>query len=358
MLKKKNLVLLFGGQSSEHDISRISATTIATHVDKRAYAVIPVGITREGSWLLYEGALENIKDPDWMEGCPKAVLSPDGVDKALLVEREGRWDKVPVDVVFPVLHGLYGEDGSVQGLLELARIPYVGCGILASSISMDKLYTKIVVENLGIRQARYVKAALEDVVDVADLVEEVEEKLGYPVFVKPANAGSSMGVSKAEDEDSLQEAIAVAFEHDRKILIEERIVGREIECAVLGNYNPKASGVGEILAAADFYDFDAKYNNAQSQTVISPKLPEDVEETVRESAVSIFKAVDGTGLARVDFFLEQGSNELVFNEINTMPGFTGISMYPMLWKAQGVELRELVETLLNLAFQRMDRNGR
>lgn len=355
-MKKLNLVLLFGGQSSEHEISRISATNIAKNIDTSRYEVYPVGITKEGQWLLLSGDFDDMLNPEWFKKGTPAFLSPDATKKGLYVFEKETPKMIPVDVVFPALHGLYGEDGSIQGLLELAQIPYVGCGILASSVSMDKLYTKIIVETLGIRQAKYVKACKEDAnasERYKETVKEVEEKLGYPVFVKPSNAGSSVGVSKATDQSSLITAIELAFQHDRKILIEENISGREMECAVLGNYNPKASGIGEILAAAEFYDFDAKYNNADSKTVISPKIEKELSEAIRSAAVKIFKAVDGTGLARVDFFLENGTNDIVFNEINTLPGFTDISMYPMLWEEKGMKKEQLVDKLISLAFQRV-----
>ena len=257
-------------------------------------------------------------------------------------------------MAFPVLHGLYGEDGTVQGIFELAKIPYVGCGVLASAVSMDKLYTKIIVDDLGIRQAAYVPVMrwkMEK--DIDAVVAQVESRFQYPVFVKPSNAGSSRGVSKAENREGLVAALKEAAKHDRKILVEETIVGHEVECAVLGGGQKpvKASGVGEILAAAEFYDFDAKYNNEESRTVIGPELPGDSAERVREAAAKIFNAVDGYGLSRVDFFVTK-EGEVIFNEINTMPGFTAISMYPMLWEAAGIPKAELVERLISLAFER------
>jgi D-alanine-D-alanine ligase len=260
-----------------------------------------------------------------------------------------------VDVVFPALHGLYGEDGTVQGILELAGIPYVGCGVVASAVSMDKLFTKIIVDSLkNIRQAKYVALRRCELKDMDAAVAKVEESLPYPVFIKPSNAGSSKGVSKASDREQLVEGLREAALHDEKILVEETIIGRELECAVLGGENPKASGVGEILAAesADFYDFDAKYNNAESKTDVNPSLPEGKEEEIRHAATEIFKAVDGFGLSRVDFFLEKDTNEVVFNEINTLPGFTAISMYPMLWANKGLDKKTLVGKLIQSAFTR------
>lgn len=356
---KKTVAVLFGGQSSEHEVSCKSACTIVEAMDKEKYNVLLIGITKEGRWL-HVDHVNRIKDGSWYKSIRSAVLSPDAGMKSVLVfsntETEGNAavSMIGVDVVFPALHGLFGEDGTVQGLLELAKIPYVGCGVLASAVSMDKLYTKMIVERLGIRQAKYVEVRRHELEgDAQDaVIARVEEKLSYPVFVKPSNAGSSRGVSKARDRAELVKGLKLAAEHDRKILVEETIVGREIECAVLGGSRPEASGVGEILAAAEFYDYDAKYNNAESKTVIAPELPAGKEDEVRTAAERIFAAVDGFGLARVDFFLENGTNEVVFNEINTLPGFTSISMYPMLWEAKGVSKQELVDRLISMAWER------
>ena len=282
------------------------------------------------------------------------VISPDATKKCALITENGVTREEKIDVAFPVLHGLYGEDGTVQGLFELAKIPYVGCGVLASAVSMDKLYTKIIVDTLGIRQAKIRSGdALGDGKDMDIPVAAVETHFQYPVFVKPSNAGSSRGVNKAENRMELIAALKEAAKHDRKILVEETIVGHEVECAVLGGGQKpvKASSVGEILAAAEFYDFDAKYNNAESRTVIGPELPGNSAEAVREAAAKIFNAVDGYGLSRVDFFVTN-DGEVIFNEINTMPGFTAISMYPMLWEAAGIPKPELVDRLIDLAFER------
>lgn len=355
---KKEVVVLFGGQSSEHEVSCMSARTVAEAMDREKYNVLLVGITKEGHWL-YVSHINHIADGSWQRSGRRAVLSPDAGMHSLLVFSDGEAGEsttvsaISVDVVFPVLHGLYGEDGTVQGLLELAKIPYVGCGVLSSAISMDKLYTKFVVERLGIRQAPYVKVGRRELLkDLSGAVTRVEEVLSYPVFIKPSNAGSSRGVSRADNRDELVQGMKLAAEHDRRILVEKMIVGREVECAVLGGEKINVSGVGEILAAAEFYDYDAKYNNAESKTVISPELPEGVTEKIRQAAEQIFAAVDGFGLARVDFFVEEGTDEIVFNEINTMPGFTSISMYPMLWEAQGLKKSELVDRLISMAFER------
>lgn len=351
-MDKKHVVVLFGGQSSEHEISCISGSTIMTHIDKEKYIVHLVGITKEGNWRLHEGDLEEVTTGDWVNNSTKAFISPDATEKALYVFREDGLEKLQIDLVFPALHGLYGEDGSVQGLLELAQIPYVGCGILSSSISMDKLYTKIVVDRLGIRQAKHVPVTKKEMEEIKDVVARVEKELPYPVFVKPSNAGSSKGVTKAHNRGELFDGLEFAIKHDSKLLVEECIVGREIECAVLGNYHPRSSGVGEIIAGAEFYDYDAKYSDIGSKTIINPDLPKDTVKEIRDHASDIFRAVDGRGLARVDFFVEEETGEVVFNEINTLPGFTSISMYPMLWQAKGMDIPQLIERLINFAYQK------
>lgn len=352
-MAKKNLVVIFGGKSSEHEVSCISVQTVAKAVDTSRYDMILVGITRDGRWLKAD-SIDSIADESWYNSKISVMLSPDGSREIVLRDGENITFQT-VDVIFPVLHGMYGEDGTIQGLFEMANIPYVGCGVFASAASMDKFFTKIIVDHIGICQAKFVPVLEEDFDDLEKAMDRVEEKLVYPVFVKPSKAGSSKGVSKAGNRTELECSLREAVKHDTKILVEETIVGRELECGVLGyKRNTKASGVGEILAAADaeFYDFDAKYHNAESKTVIGADIPEEIEEEIRNDAVAIFNALDGFGLARVDFFLEAGTNRVVFNEINTLPGFTSISMYPMLWDAEGYDIETLVSTLIEMAFER------
>ncbi|MBB5263198.1 D-alanine-D-alanine ligase [Catenibacillus scindens] len=352
MEEKLTVAVLFGGQSSEHEVSCMSVVNIVSAMDKEKYDIHMIGITKDGKWLLVDD-LDKVKEDTWRESDVQAILSPDAEDHGILCVKDGKLERLHVDVVFPALHGMYGEDGTVQGLLELSRIPYVGCGVLASAISMDKVYTKQIVDTLGIRQARYVVIRHTDLEDMAGCIARVEETLDYPVFVKPSKAGSSRGVTKASDAAQLEEGLREAIRHDSKILVEETIVGREIECAVLGGYDPKASGVGEVLSAdSALYSYEAKYFNADSRTDIHPAFPKGVLDEVRDDAVRIFKAVDGYGLARVDFFLEKDTNQVVFNEINTLPGFTGISMYPMLWADKGVDAFTLIDTLIAQAFKR------
>lgn len=351
MEKEKTIAVIFGGQSSEHEVSCMSVQTVLSGLSDSVCRVVPIGITKEGRWLMVEDSAD-IKDDTWREKGRPAWILPDASEKAILYMEGGEAKKIRLDAAFPVLHGKYGEDGTIQGLFELAGIPYVGCGVLSSAVSMDKAYTKIIVDRLGIRQAGYVLIDRLDMEDPESCADRVEERFPYPVFVKPSRAGSSCGVNKAENREELLSALSEALCYDRRILVEEAIVGREVECAVLGGYDPKASNPGEILAADQFYSYDAKYNNKESKTDIRPELPTGAAETIRDAAVRIFRAVDGYGLSRVDFFVEKKTNEVVFNEINTMPGFTSISMYPMLWNALGMDIKKLTAALVDTAFER------
>ena len=352
-MSKKTVAVFFGGQSTEHEISCISGTTFAKAIDRDKYDVILVGITKEGRWLLADD-IESIRNKTWYDSKTTAILSPEADDPCLILIEGDKAKRVHIDVAFPTLHGMYGEDGTIQGLFDLAKVKYVGCGCLASALGMDKVYTKLVVDTLGIRQAKYAVIKDSDLPDMDACIAKVKRKCGdYPFFVKPSRSGSSVGMTKAENEEQLKYALEFAARYDRKILVEEAIVGREIECAVLGDYNDvKASGVGEILAADTFYTYDAKYNNAESKTVIRPEFPEGKEDEVRRDAIAIFKALDGYGLSRVDFFMENGTNEVVFNEINTLPGHTSISMYPMLMTDKGLDINKEVDRLIDLALAR------
>ncbi|HHX18086.1 MAG TPA: D-alanine--D-alanine ligase, partial [Clostridium sp.] len=264
-----------------------------------------------------------------------------------------------IDVVFPVLHGCNGEDGTIQGFLELMGIPYVGCGVLSSAVGMDKVYAKIIFEKAGIPQADYLYFTRKEIAKEALIIaQKVEDKFSYPVFIKPSNAGSSVGVSKAGDRDELLKALDYAAKHDRKVMVEEFIDGREVECAVLGNDEPMASTVGEIVPNNDFYDYKAKYIDNKSKILIPADLPDDVIEQIREYAVRAFKALDCSGLSRVDFFVHRETMKVLINEINTLPGFTDISMYPILWKEAGISYGELIEKLIDLAIERFEDNVR
>ena len=350
-MEKKQVAIIFGGRSSEHDVSCVSAKTVAGALDKEKYDVTFIGITKKGHWLLVDPA-EDITDKKWEDGSVRAIITPDSDHKLIIMDGD-RFEERRMDVAIPVLHGLYGEDGTIQGLFEMADIPYVGCGHLASAVTMDKFFTKIIVDDIGVAQADYVGVRSYELEDMDAVVARVEAARQYPMFIKPSCAGSSVGISKAHNREELIAGLKLAAENDTKILVEETIVGREIECAVYGVGNETiASGVGEILAAAEFYDFDAKYNNSDSKTIISPELPEGKEDEIRKAAVDIFKACDGFGMARVDFFLENGTDRVVFNEINAIPGHTSISMYPMLMEKAGYKLSDYLDGLIQMAYHR------
>lgn len=349
---KKQVAVIFGGMSSEHEVSCVSVVNVVNGFDMDQYDVSLIGITKDGKWILTD-SVDKIQDGSWREDGYTAILSPDRSKPGMLILRDDTYEYKKIDVIFPVLHGKFGEDGTIQGLFEMSGIPYVGCGVLSSAAGMDKISTKLFVDKLGIRQANYVTDIARDMGEWETTMRQVEEKLGYPVFVKPSNAGSSCGVSKAANREELRAALELAKKHDIRVLIEEMICGHEVECAVLGGDDVKASRVGEVLAAAEFYDYEAKYHNAESKTVIDPEgVPAASKEKVREDAVKIFKALGGFGLSRVDFFIENDTDEVVFNEINTLPGFTNISMYPMLWNDMGLTTKELVDRLIETAYER------
>ena len=350
----KKLCVIFGGRSPEHDISRKSVTSVLNNLDKSKYDIYVIGITKKGAWYLYTGDIKNIEGGEWEQDTAnkkKAIISPDSEDRAILVFDENDVEKIHIDVIFPVLHGEYGEDGTVQGLFELSGIPYVGAGVMASANGMDKTSSKIVFESAGIPQADWVVVNRND--DFEEKMNEIENRLGYPCFVKPARTGSSVGVGKAHDRAELKNALENAAKFDRKILVEENIDGREVECAVLGNDDVKAATVGEIMPTVEFYDFDAKYNDNSTKLQIPADLPEETTELIREYAVRAFKALDGDGLSRVDFFVRNSDGKVLLNEINTLPGFTNISMYPKLWGAVGIEYGELLDRLIELALERV-----
>ena len=354
MADRKKVCVIFGGKSPEHDVSLKSATSVINNLDRKKYEIIKIGITKSGEWYLYTGADEKIESGEWQldkNEIKKAVISPDSADKAILV-LDGGVTKLYPDIVFPVLHGRNGEDGTVQGLLELSEIKYVGMNILGSAVGMDKSFSKIVFKEAGIPQADWVLVRTENPFD--GYVEEIEERIGYPCFVKPCNTGSSVGVGKAHDRNELMSALSEAAKFDRKILVEEFIAGHEVECAVLGDTEPKAAEVGEILPTVEFYDFDAKYNDDSTELKIPADIPEETKERIRELSIRAFRAIDGQGLSRVDFFVRYDNGGVVLNEINTMPGFTNISMYPKLWIAKGLAYSEILDRLIELGEKRVN----
>src|SRR6202162_999058 len=395
-IKKIRVGILFGGRSGEHEVSLLSAASVLNAIDKTKYEVVPIGITRDGRWLTAEHAERLLKgeghteksvratqatqlragDPEATPGAAvlatgqsvvvppeparrDAGLAPFQTDANL---RRASDRAINVDVIFPVLHGTFGEDGTIQGLLDLADIAYVGAGVLGSSAGMDKDIMKSLFRAAGLPIVKHVtilRGQFESLSKEAPkkLQKLVESKLKYPVFVKPANLGSSVGISKAHDRKELGPAIAEAAKFDRKIVIEEGVGGkknkaREIECAVLGNDDPKASIAGEIVPCKEFYDYDAKYLAEGSELVIPAKITKAEMKTVQRLAIAAFQAVDCTGLARVDFLMDPKSRRIYVNEINTMPGFTAISMYPKLWGASGVSYRELIDRLIQLGIER------
>ncbi|WP_024832979.1 D-alanine--D-alanine ligase family protein [Ruminiclostridium josui] len=365
-MSKKRVAIIFGGQSSEHEVSRISAQSVIENIDRKKYDVEIIGITKNGQWLKYDGPVEKIGNGEWEDIAQKKLLgsnisaneTPSDITtinsaKQVIVGNA----KAPIDVVFPVLHGCNGEDGTIQGLFELAGIPYVGCGVLGAAIGMDKAYTKIIFEKEGLPQGDYLVFNRKQVYNQMDeVVAQVEGRLTYPCFVKPSNAGSSVGVNKASDRESLEKALIIAAKNDRRILVEEFIDGREIECAVLGNDNPIASTVGEVVPCNEFYDYEAKYQVGDSSKVVIPaeNLSEETVAKIREYAVRAFKCLDCAGLSRVDFFVHKDTGKIYINEINTLPGFTQISMYPKLWAASGIPYSELIDKLIELAFERYE----
>lgn len=354
VVKKLNVCILFGGMSPEHAVSLRSAESVLNNLNPEKYNIIPVGITREGRWIHYSGSDYSLLPGDAWEdhpdNCP-AAISPVWGQGLLRFEEDGV-KQIPVDVVFPVLHGENGEDGAVQGLMQLAGIPCVGPDVAASAVSMDKTLTKLVVDHIGQPQAAWALVRRGELRHKMEtILAQLQEKFSFPMFVKPAGTGSSVGVSKATDALSLQAALLAAAEYDEKILVEEFIRGREVEVAVMGNGSPIASICGEIDSGAEFYDYDAKYITDTSVAYIPARIAEDVAEQIRDAAVKIYTALGCRGLSRVDFFVTYDDNRVIFNEINTLPGFTSISMYPKLFEASGVGYGDLLDQLLALAME-------
>ena len=357
--EKMCVVVLFGGMSSEHEVSRVSAGTVVTNMDRSKYEVMTIGITKAGRWLYTEATTAQMADGSWEElaGNMPCVLSPDRADHGLILfTPAGQVEKIHVDVVVPVLHGLWGEDGTVQGLLELAGIPYVGCGVLASAVCMDKAVANALFDANAIPHTKWAAASRWEIEsDPEGVCDGVIAKLGWPIFVKPANAGSSVGISKASDRAQLKDAIQLALRNDRKIVFEAFVDGQEVECAVIGSDPAVSTRPGEILAGAEFYTYDDKYKNGVSQTVIPAHLPEEKLDEVKTYAAMAYTALNCEGLARCDFFVEKGTGRVLINEINTLPGFTSISMYPKLMEHEGIPVPALIDQLIALALERKDR---
>lgn len=351
-MSKIKVGVIFGGQSTEHDVSIVSGSSVIKNLNKEKYEVYPIYISKEGRWYHYAKPVDKIEVFEIGE-------APEELEK---IENEFEVLKKQ-DIIFPVLHGLYGEDGTIQGMLELLKIPYVGCKVLASSVCMDKVYAKIIFEKAKINQAKCIVINAEgsnkyiyrdeefnyEEKTIEEICKISEEKLKYPVFVKPSNSGSSVGVNKADNQGELVNAIKEAEKFDREILIEQGIDGKEVECAVLGTTDVKASCVGQILSADEFYDYNSKYKNKESRVIIPADIPHETAEEIRKTAIKAFKAVKGSGLSRVDFFVEKTTGKVYINEINTMPGFTNISMYPKLWENCGLKYTDLLDELIKIA---------
>lgn len=337
--------IVYGGRSGEHEVSLASAASIFTHLDAARYEAVPIRIEKDGRWVL--GAAPP-------QALPPAAAHASTEASLQIVEPTTALHETRIDVVFPVLHGPYGEDGTVQGLLELASIPYVGAGVLGSAVGMDKAVMKRLFAAHGLPIVPYIAALRRDWErDAPGLADRVERELGYPVFVKPANLGSSVGISKARTGEELASAIALALEFDRKIVIEAGVPdAREIECAVLGNDEPEASVPGEVIPSREFYDYQAKYVDDASRILIPAPLTSAQTAAVRRLALDAFRAVDGAGMSRVDFLMPRDTGELFLNEVNTIPGFTTISMYPKMWEASGLAYPELLHRLITLALER------
>ena len=358
---KLRVALFFGGVSSEHDVSCVSASAWLRALGQEPcadkYEVFPVGITKDGRWLACRPTPETMADGSWEQGdCTPCVLSPDRKDHGIWLLKDGRAELIHIDICAPVMHGKNGEDGTIQGLFELARIPYVGCGVLASSVCMDKAVANALFEANGVPHTKWVAANRWEIEkDLEGVCAGVEQKLGWPVFVKPANAGSSVGISKVSSQEELKAAIALALENDRKVVFEAFVDGQEVECAVIGSDPAVATRPGEILAGAEFYTYDDKYKNGVSQTVIPAHLPEAKLDEVKTYAAMAYTALNCEGLARCDFFVEKNTGRVLINEINTFPGFTAISMYPKLMEHEGLPVPQLIDRLIALAVERTEK---
>lgn len=358
-MAKLKVAIIFGGANTEHEVSLKSATNIISNIDKDQFDPVLIGITQKGRWLYFPGDVSLIQTGEWQNhpDCVTAFLSPDTTTRGIVkILDDGTFVSEKIDVVFPVLHGKNGEDGTIQGLLELNQIPYVGCEVLASAACMDKVVANIMFDAHDIRHTKWTYLTQDDMENLEGKAKEIEGKLSYPMYVKPANSGSSVGVSPANNLEELLKGIKTAFAHDKRVVIEQGIKGREVEVAVMGNSVLQAPLVGEIFSAVEgFYDYESKYTNPASETVIPADLPQDITNELLETAKKAFKALDCTGLSRVDFFVEDETNLVYLNEINTLPGFTQISMYPQLFQEAGMSYSEIITNLIGLALDKNER---
>ena len=349
-MKKINLGVIFGGRSSEHEVSIVSAKSVCEKIDKKKYNLVQIGITPQGKWMYSKNTIEDFQKNKIKNLEPVSIsLNPD--EKKLIILNKAGKEICKLDVVFPVLHGSFGEDGTIQGLFEMANVPYVGCGVTSSGICFDKITTKMMLDKAGVPNTKYLWFERDNYrKNKSSLIKNIVNDIKFPCFVKPSRQGSSVGVSKAKNEKSLIKAIDDACKFDSKILIEKGITGKEIECAILGNGNPKASAVGQILPAGEFYDFFDKYVDGKSRTRIPADISKKAQEEFQLMALKTYKTLGCAGLARVDGFYSDEDKALYINEINTLPGFTSISMYPKMWEYSGIKFKELLEKLIDLAF--------
>ncbi len=359
MAKKIRVGVVFGGRSGEHEVSLRSAESIINALDKKKYDIVPIGITQAGRWLTAGTATKLLPAEIVSAGDIGLAMLGDPTRSPIIPTDRDASAIGPIDVLFPVLHGTFGEDGTIQGLFDMANIPYVGCGVLASALGMDKVAMKHAFRQVGLPIVDFqwfTRRAWEE--NPRRILAGLVRDIGFPAFVKPANLGSSVGISKAVNRKELTAAIDLAARYDRKIIVEKGVEAREIEVAILGNDDPIASPPGEILPGADFYDYADKYLNSASRTEIPAKLPAKTVKLIQKMAIAAFRAIDGSGLSRVDFFVEKATGAVLVNEINTMPGFTSISMYPKMWEAGGLPYRELLDRLIDLAFDRFRERSR
>lgn len=351
---KIRVAVLFGGVSSEHEISLMSAESVLRNLSDQ-YEVLRIGITKDGRWVEYTGSNEEITNQKWESDTSlrTAVVSPDRSHKGILLLGKDGYTVYPVDICFPVLHGKHGEDGTIQGLFQLAGIPFVGCDTISSANCMDKEMTHTILEANGIKMAKWVIVNEQKMQDFDAFAQQAEEKLGYPMFIKPANAGSSVGVGKAKNREELKSACETALKEDYKAVVEECIEMQEVETAVLGNENARAAGViGELVPVVEFYTYEAKYIDGTTELHIPGRVSEEVSLKLRQTAEKAFKAIGCEGFARIDFFVRKSDSEVILNEINTIPGFTSISMYPKLWDYCGMSYSKLLDNLIQLGLER------
>lgn len=348
------LGVFFGGRSGEHEVSLMSAAAVIDAIDKTKYDVKTFGITRDGTWLLYDGPTEHIADGSWQKEAEEALRREKEKYEFTILSAGGRSLRDMIDFALPILHGPYGEDGTIQGLFEMVGIPYGGCDVIGSALAMDKIAAKQVFSAMDLRQVPYVWLEAEDLPEKAEWMErKIKKRLHYPVFVKPANMGSSVGLSKVNRPEELKKAIELACRYDRRIIIEQGIECRELETAILGNHGVEVGAVGEIISDGEYYDYDAKYSGSgRSKLCVPAQITDGQREEIRSAAVKAYKALDCRGYARVDFLLDKNTGEIYLNEINTIPGFTPYSMFARLWEAAGVPFSELVDRIIELGLER------